>query len=194
MSVRAAAAEGTRARLIDAAIERFAADGLGASFDAVAADVGVTKGALYHHFGSKDGLVEAVYAEAVRRHADRVVEASAAGTGRRRLLALIDASARLYGSRTPFYRLLTSLHLTAAMERPALADIARRVQRRQREFMIDLVREGQRDGSIRPELDAEGVGLTVNAALEGFLTQQLEPPAAQRRWVAKFRSLMEEIL
>jgi AcrR family transcriptional regulator len=194
MSVRAAAAEGTRARLIDAAIERFAADGLGASFDAVAADVGVTKGALYHHFGSKDGLVEAVYAEAVRRHADRVVEASAAGTGRQRLLALIDASARLYGSRTPFYRLLTSLHLTAAMERPALADIARRVQRRQREFMIDLVREGQRDGSIRPELDAEGVGLTVNAALEGFLTQQLEPPAAQRRWVAKFRSLMEEIL
>jgi AcrR family transcriptional regulator len=194
MSVRAAAAEGTRARLIDAAIERFAADGLGASFDAVAADVGVTKGALYHHFGSKDGLVEAVYAEAVRRHADRVVEASAAGTGRGRLLALIDASARLYGSRTPFYRLLTSLHLTAAMERPLLADIARRVQRRQREFMIDLVRQGQRDGSIRPELDAEGVGLTVNAALEGFLTQQLEPPAAQRRWVAKFRSLMEEIL
>jgi AcrR family transcriptional regulator len=194
MSVRAAAAEGTRARLIDAAIERFAADGLGASFDAVAADVGVTKGALYHHFGSKDGLVEAVYAEAVRRHADRVVEASAAGTGRQRLLALIDASARLYGSRTPFYRLLTSLHLTAAMERPVLADIARRVQRRQREFMIDLVRQGQRDGSIRPELDAEAVGLTVNAALEGFLTQQLEPPAAQRRWVAKFRSLMEEIL
>ena len=194
MSVRAAAAEGTRARLIDAAIERFAADGPSVSFEAVARDVGVTKGALYHHFGSKDGLVEEVYKEAVRRHAARVVEASAAGTGRERLLALIDASARLYGSRTPFYRLLTSLHLTAAMERPLLADIARRVQRRQREFMIDLVRQGQRDGSIRPELDAEGVGLTVNAALEGFLTQQLEPPAAQRRWVAKFRSLMEEIL
>src|SRR5690242_294822 len=59
MSVRAAAAEVTRQRLIDAAIARFAADGLGTSFDAVAADVGVTKGALYHHFGSKEGLVEA---------------------------------------------------------------------------------------------------------------------------------------
>jgi AcrR family transcriptional regulator len=194
MSARAAAAEVTRARLIDAAIERFAADGLGASFDAVAADVGVTKGALYHHFGSKEGLVEAVYKEAVRRHADRVIEASARGTGRERLLALVDASARLYGSRTPFYRLLVSLHLTAAMERPALADIARRVQRTQRDFMISLVRQGQRDGSIRPDLDAEGVGLTVNAALEGFLTQQLEPPAAQRRWVAKFRSLLEDLL
>ncbi|MDX6728470.1 MAG: hypothetical protein QOK49_3275 [Baekduia sp.] len=194
MSVRAAAAEVTRARLIDAAISRFAADGVGASFDAVAADVGVTKGALYHHFGSKEGLVEAVYKEAIRRHAARVVAASSTGSGRDRLLALVDASARLYGSRSPFYRLLVSLHLAAAMERPALADTARKMQRAQREHMIGLVREGQRDGSIRPELDAEGVGLTVNAALDGFLTQQLEPPATQRRWVAKFRSLMEDLL
>ena len=98
MSTRAAAAEVTRTRLIDAAIERFAADGLGASFDAVATDVGVTKGALYHHFGSKDGLVEAVYKEAIRRHADRAMEASASGDGRARLLALVDASTRLYTS------------------------------------------------------------------------------------------------
>lgn len=194
MSTRAAAADLTRARIVDAAIERFAADGLGASFDAVAAEVGVTKGALYHHFGSKEGLVEAVYKEAIRRHADRVIEASREGTGRERLLALVDASARLYASRTPFYRVLVTLHLTAAMERPALAEIARRMQRTQRDFMIELVREGQRDGSIRAALDAEAVGLTVNAALEGFLTQQLEPPAQQRRWVAKFRSLLEDLL
>jgi AcrR family transcriptional regulator len=194
MSVRAAAAEVTRARLIDAAIERFAAEGLGASFDAVAADVGVTKGALYHHFGSKEGLVEAVYKEAIRRHAARVIEASESGTGRERLLALIDESARLYGSRTPFYRLLIGLHLAATTDRPALIDTARRVQRNQREYMIDLVRAGQRDGSIDDALDAESVGLTVNAALDGFLVQQFEPPATQRRWIARFRSLMEDIL
>ena len=80
MSNRAAAAEVTRhPPHRRGAIERFAVDGLGASFDAVAAEVGVTKGALYHHFGSKEGLVEAVYKEAIRRHAERVVAASAAG-------------------------------------------------------------------------------------------------------------------
>jgi AcrR family transcriptional regulator len=194
MSTRAQAAEVTRTRLIDAAIERFAADGLGASFDAVATDVGVTKGALYHHFGSKEDLVAVVYKEAIRRHADRVVEASAAGDGRTRLLALVDASTRLYTSRSAFYRVLVALHVSAAADRPALADVARRMQRNQRDFMIDLVRTGQQDGSIRTGLDAEAVGLTVNAALMGFLTEQLEPPAQQRRWAAKFRTLLETIL
>jgi AcrR family transcriptional regulator len=188
-------AEATRAALLRAAETLIAERGYAdVSIDEICVSAGVTKGALYHHFGSKEGLVEAVYKEAIRRHAERVVAASAEGTGRARLLALVDASARLYASRTPFYRVLIALHLAAAMERPALADIARRMQRTQRDFMIGLVREGQRDGSIRPGLDAEAVGLTVNAALEGFLTQQLEPPAQQRRWVAKFRSLLGDLL
>ena len=194
MSVRVELGERTRSALLDAAIERFAEHGPGTSIDVVAADVGVTKGALYHHFGSKDGLVEEVYKEAIRRHAARVMEASASGDGRARLLALVDASARLYSSRTPFYRLLTTLHLEAATNRRHLEDVARRVQRRQRDHMIELVRTGQRDGSIRADVDAEAVGLTVNAALEGFLVQQLEPQAAQRRWVAKFRNLLEDLL
>lgn len=190
---RAESAEATRQRLIEAAIERFAADGPGASFDAVAADVGVTKGALYHHFGSKEGLVEAVYKEAIRRHAERVVAASSSGTGRERLLALIDASARLYISGTPFYRLLTRLHLEAGASRPHLAETTRRALRSQREHMVALARAGQADGSIRAGLDAEALGLTVNAALAGFLVEQLEPPAELRRWIGRFASLIEEI-
>ena len=192
---RAASAEATRRRLLDAAIARFAADGLGASFDAVAADAGATKGALYHHFGSKDGLVQAVYQEAVRRHAQRVLELSAEGTGRERLLELIDASSRLYTSRTPFYRLLVALHIDAAGTRPQLLGIAERVHRQQRDHMTSLVRAGQADGSIRADVDAEAVGLTVNAALEGFvLVQHLESAAVQDRLAAKFRRLMEDLL
>ena len=193
-TARAVAAEETRRRLIDAAIERFAADGPGASFDLVAADAGVTKGALYHHFGSKEGLVEAVYREAIRRHAARVVESSQTGTGAERLLALIDSSALLYTSRTPFYGLLIQLHLQAATNRPALVDIGRRVQQRQREHMIGLAELGRRDGSSRADVDAEALGMTVNAALDGFLVQQFEPAEVQRRWIAGFRTLIQEMI
>jgi AcrR family transcriptional regulator len=191
---RVVAGQETRARLIDAAISRLAESGPDASFDTIAADVGVTKGALYHHFGSKDALVEAVFKEAVRRHADRVVADSADGTGRERLHGLISSSARLYGSGTSFYRLLLRLHVEAGTSRPSLAPIARQVQRRQREYMTALVAAGQADGSIRSDIDAAALGDTVNAAMQGILVQQLEPPADQRRIAENFGALLEVLL
>lgn len=45
-----------RARIRDAAIARFAADGFGASLRAIAADAGVSHGLVIHHFESKAGL------------------------------------------------------------------------------------------------------------------------------------------
>jgi AcrR family transcriptional regulator len=191
---RIASGEQTRTRLIEAAIARLAEGGPDTSFDVIAADVGVTKGALYHHFGSKEGLVEAVYKEAVRRHAERVIDASREGDGRERLQGLIASSARLYGSETPFYRLLLRLHVEAGTSRPHLAPIARRVQQRQREYMAELVAAGQADGSIRGDVDADAVGQAVNAALQGFLVQQLEPGAAQRRATEAFADLLEVLL
>src|SRR5919199_2606793 len=49
----------TRARIRDAAIERFGREGFGASVRALAADAGVSPGLVIHHFGSKDGLRQA---------------------------------------------------------------------------------------------------------------------------------------
>lgn len=193
-TTRVAAGRETRARLIEASISRLAETGPDASFDAIAADVGLTKGALYHHFGSKETLVEEVYKESVRRHAERVVAASTDGHGRERLHGLIAETARLYGSGTPFYRLLLRLHVEAGASRPHLAPIARRVQARQRAYMIELVAAGQRDGSIRGDIDPEALGQTVNAALQGLLVQQLEPPAHQRRAAEAFADLLEALL
>lgn len=193
-TTRVEAGQETRARLIEAATEHMAEGGAAVNFEAIGAGVGLTRGALYHHFGSVEGLVEAVYKEAVRRHSERVVEASSSGSGRERLLGLVDASAALYGSGTPSYRLLLRLHVEAGASRAHLAPIARRVQRRQREYMTDLVAAGQADGSIRRDVDPDALGQAVNAALQGLLVQQLEPPAEQRRAGAAFAELLEVLL
>ena len=52
---------GTTARLVAAARAAFRTEGYAAaSMDALCAEAGVTRGALYHHFGGKEGLLEAV--------------------------------------------------------------------------------------------------------------------------------------
>lgn len=191
---RVAAGQETRARLIDAAITRMADSGPDASFESIAADVGVTKGALYHHFGSKEGLVTEVYREAIRRHAEHILAVSHEGTGRLRLHRLIVESADLFGSGTPFYRLLLRLHVEAGTSRPYLAVTARTVQQRQREYMTELVRTGQADGSIRTEIDAHALGGTVNAALQGFLLQQIEPASTQRQLTVAFARLLDQLI
>ncbi|WP_295813430.1 TetR/AcrR family transcriptional regulator [uncultured Nitratireductor sp.] len=51
----------TRAKLVAAARDAFGTDGYAnASMDDFTAGAGLTRGALYHHFGSKEGLLEAV--------------------------------------------------------------------------------------------------------------------------------------
>lgn len=187
-------ADQTRARLIDAAIERMANAGPAVKVDAIASDVGLTKGALYHHFGSVDGLVEAVYKEAIARHAKLVIDASRAGTGKERLLRMVRESAALLGSGSPFYMLLLRLHVEAGVTRQHLAPIARRVQRRQREYIRDLVAAGQQDGSIRRDVDAAAVGRMTNATLQGMLVQQLESPGEQRRAATEFADLLDVLL
>jgi TetR/AcrR family transcriptional regulator, transcriptional repressor for nem operon len=53
--------QATRQRLIDSAGRRFKADGLdGAGIATVVADVGLTNGAFYGHFASKDDLIASV--------------------------------------------------------------------------------------------------------------------------------------
>jgi AcrR family transcriptional regulator len=191
---RTAAKEETRRRLLEAAIDRMAVGDRAVNFDAIAADVGLTKGALYHHFGSVDGLVEEVYKEAIRRHAERVIDASLEGTGRERLHHIIDASAALLGSDTPFYRLLLRLHVEAGSSRSHLAPITREVQKRQRSYFTSLVAAGQQDGSIRTDVDAATVGMMINAALQGLLVQQLEPPQDQRHAAERFDDLLDVLL
>lgn len=65
---RSARKAATRARLLDAAARVYAARGFaGATLDDVAQEAGLTKGAVYGHFGSKDNLLVALMDEYLAR-------------------------------------------------------------------------------------------------------------------------------
>ncbi|MFD2249203.1 AcrR family transcriptional regulator [Pseudochelatococcus lubricantis] len=71
--------EENRVRLISAARKAFAEKGFAAaSMDELTADVGLTRGALYHNFGDKRGLLATVVAQVDGEMARRAQEAGAA--------------------------------------------------------------------------------------------------------------------
>jgi len=70
--------EENRVKLIAAARKAFAANGFAASsMDELTADAGLTRGALYHNFGDKKGLLGAVVAEVDGEMAARAQQAAA---------------------------------------------------------------------------------------------------------------------
>ena len=81
--------EENRAKLLAAGRKAFAAEGFaGASMDELTASVGLTRGALYHNFGDKRGLLAAVVAQVDGEMAERARAASAgAGDAWEQLLA-----------------------------------------------------------------------------------------------------------
>lgn len=80
MAKRSDMVEATRAKLISAARAAFASQGYAASsMDVLTADAGLTRGALYHHFKDKKGLLQAVIEQIdaemlARMRADRTPE------------------------------------------------------------------------------------------------------------------------
>ena len=61
-----------RIRILAAAHRRFAAEGLAAEMDQIAREAGVAVGTLYHHFGTKEALLEAVVAEGMQDFDDYI--------------------------------------------------------------------------------------------------------------------------
>ncbi|WP_439213757.1 TetR/AcrR family transcriptional regulator [Duffyella gerundensis] len=86
---RAESMEENRTKLITAARKAFAEKGFAAaSMDELTASVGLTRGALYHNFGDKKGLLAAVVAQMDGEMAQRAKAAAArAADGWEKLLA-----------------------------------------------------------------------------------------------------------
>jgi AcrR family transcriptional regulator len=71
----------TRAALVAAARPLFAERGYaGVGAEEIVQTAGVTRGALYHHFGGKPGLLEAVYRQIEKELTEEIVEGALGGS------------------------------------------------------------------------------------------------------------------
>jgi AcrR family transcriptional regulator len=118
----------------------------------LAAEVGVTTGALYRHFASLDEIL----IETVRLGVERVEQTFPDPTDPplERLLAMARNRVRLLGGDSGLAWLLRSEQAYLTLPRNAVERL-RDVSRRSRQFLLDTLREGIEDGSIRGDIEPE---------------------------------------
>jgi len=151
---RRAAAEETRARIVDAARDLLTASAGISEFtiDAVAATAGVARTTVYYQFGSKLGLVAAVFDSlAVHAGVDEMVVAIQHPDPVEGLAAYVTAFGRFYAADGPVLRRLLGL---AAID-PEVQLVSReRMERRWGGLRVLAGRIAERHGTPAPaELD-----------------------------------------
>ncbi|MGY4650412.1 TetR family transcriptional regulator [Mycobacterium sp. URHB0021] len=161
--VRQPRSEVTRRKIINAAVELYdevgyPSTGLGDIIERV----DVTKGALYHHFDSKESLAFAIIDEAVYQVGDALRRASQSSSALEGLILGGFAAAELTSSeklvRTGGHLLLTFAKFNESVAGYYRAWLAGTVAR---------VRLAQSEDDIRSDLDAEVVGGVILSTLIG---------------------------
>lgn len=178
----------TRAKLIKAARQAFAAKGYaGSSMDDLTAQVGLTRGALYHHFGDKKGLLEAVVAQLNAEMTARLTEiiAKAPSTW----AGFVDESiAYVLMATEPEFQRIMLLDGPAVLGDPSQWPSQNSCIRSTQHSLEKLLAEGV----IRP-LDAAATARLIMGSLLAaslWIAQSDDPQAVSQQAVDSFKVLM----
>ncbi|WP_027058202.1 TetR/AcrR family transcriptional regulator [Mesorhizobium loti] len=183
----------TRAKLIAAARRAFGTIGYAeASMDDFTASARLTRGALYHHFGDKKGLLEAVIAEIDAEMAARVNEvASRAPT---RWQRFVDEC-------TTYIEMALEPEIQRIMFRDGPAVLGDPAQWSNANAcvgsMADHLAVLQGEGVVVPGLDPETAARLINGASSQAsqrIANSNDPEATSKMVVAAFKQLLEGLL
>lgn len=189
---RAESMRENRVKLIGAARKAFAATGFAAaSMDELTAEVGLTRGALYHAFGDKLGLLGAVVAEVDGEMAARAKRAAADASDPWEGL-LAEGTAHIEMALDPEIRRIILLDGPAFLGDPSGWPSASACLIAMQRTLGGLIA----DGVLQP-VDAEAAtrllsGAAFNAAL--WVAASEAPHAALPKAVAAFRLMAEGLL
>jgi AcrR family transcriptional regulator len=168
-----------RRGILEVAVAAFNEHGYDAtSIGMLAARLGLSKSAIYHHVASKDELLALALDEALDG-LEGVLRSPEATTGSAadRLSAVLRGAVDVLIARRPYVTLLLRVRGNTAVERAALE--------RRRAFdlaVADLVAEAQEEGGLRTDADPVVVARllfgTINSLTEWYDPDGPVPPAA----------------
>jgi len=174
-------AEVTRQRLLKAALEVFSRKGYADTrLEDIAAEAGVTRGAIYHHFGNAENqfngkaeLYNTLISEAYARFNPVMEEAILSGGTVLESLKLLLLTTLQFAATDPEFRAISELTLFKTAIVPELeAGIQRKIEGTHVliDYITALVEKGIETGEIRKGVDARDVAVVLLGLQNGLLT------------------------
>lgn len=179
----------TRNRILEVGRRLFAESGYEMTTNKMlAAEVGITAGAIYHYFESKLDIYLAVHADTQTRVYERLVAAAEAAedTFVDKIIAVLHAAGDLNDEDRSFARFLGAVRVDASRHAELEEVLGHRSTRNQ--FFSELVDLGVRTGEIA-EADRDRVlALTISTVLG--LTDVSSEPGTLRATIEAFEALL----
>ena len=183
----------TRAKLVSAARHAFGTVGYAeASMDDFTAAAGLTRGALYHHFGDKKGLLQAVIAEIDAEMAVRIREvAEKAPTRWQRFVD--ECTSYIEMALEPEIQRIMFRDGPAVLGDPSQWPNANACEASTTENLTRL----QEEGVVVPDLDPAAAARLINGASSQAaqsIANSDDPEATSRKAVTAFKTLLDGLL
>ncbi len=166
--------EETHSRILESAIKLFSTRGYNkASVDDICAEAGISKGAFYHHFKSKQALFLALL-DGWLQTIDNAIEASRDKTAPETFMQMTDAFPYIFETAGEGLPMFLEFWLQASRDKKIWeASIA--PYRRYHKHFTSLIKKGVDEGSF-VEVDAELASRMIVATAMGLLLQSLLDP------------------
>ena len=176
--------EETRARIIEAAIKLFSARGYNAaSVDDICEAAGISKGAFYHHFESKQALFLALL-DGWLQTIDNAIDASRDKTAPETFMQMTEAFPYIFETAEEGLPMFLEFWLQASRDKKVWeASLA--PYRRYHKYFTSLIKKGVDEGSF-VEVNPELASRMIVATAMGLLLQSLfDPKGAKWEKVAR---------
>ena len=162
---------------------------------------GVNYGSVYHHFGSREGVIDAAYnqlfSELVQRDIDELSNVSEQSADIDEFLIRIQPLIGLLsaGEDRQRSRAMRARIVAAALTRPELAALIGATESRLTAELRDVMSMGQNRGFVRKDVSAWSLAVLIQAVVFGRVLDDITTsPVEQEEWVFTMNTLFRSAM
>ena len=165
--------QGTHQKIKNVARRLFATKGYnGTSMNDIVKESGISKGAIYNHFESKEHLFQDILSQETELGLNQVIQIMNESNSVKQKLQ--KALHFIYGTSVSCPREICMMQIEFTITASRIETISKSLKQKYhmiRSFFVELIEEGKRTGEIRDDIDTSALVAIVYATLDGLAFQ-----------------------